>query len=262
MKRSKVRRHGIKLFWPYIAAIIILLILFLIYLILSGGIFVGADSSKMVKISTNFSSYYQKEPVAVILSNNTMFTKNFTNFFWIIKDNKGKEVYRSSTENFKLLPNQTKTSYWNQKNLVWQYVVSGAYSVSTTNNVVNVRTAPIIVNDQVGSDGHFTFEVNGEIMSQYFTNSQTIRDAIDNFYQKNNKSIPSGLIKDDRPGRSKYDNKYKWHMSESDTRMVGMAMEICDGLPSDIEKDINYWLTQVRYFCPWSAKVMISQAGI
>ncbi len=34
-------------------------------------------------------------------------------------------------------------------------------------------------------------------------------------------------------------------------------MELCDGLPSDVEKDIDYWAGTVGRFCPWSA-VLVS----
>ena len=42
-------------------------------------------------------------------------------------------------------------------------------------------------------------------------------------------------------------------------RMIGhlaeISMEVCDGLPSDVEKDLDYWVDTVKRFCPWNSFV-------
>lgn len=38
--------------------------------------------------------------------------------------------------------------------------------------------------------------------------------------------------------------------------MTSSAIELCDGLPSDVESNLDYWVDTVRYFCPWSGKIV------
>ena len=45
---------------------------------------------------------------------------------------------------------------------------------------------------------------------------------------------------------------YTWHMDPQSVEFADMTVEVCDGLPSDVEKGI---ITSDRY-CPWSAEVL------
>jgi hypothetical protein len=45
---------------------------------------------------------------------------------------------------------------------------------------------------------------------------------------------------------------YHWSMDPDDLEFADMTTEVCDGLPSDVEK---HAITSDRY-CPWSAKVI------
>ena len=45
---------------------------------------------------------------------------------------------------------------------------------------------------------------------------------------------------------------YTWHIDPESVEFADFTMEVCDGLPSDVEKGI---ITSDRY-CPWSAKVI------
>ncbi len=49
---------------------------------------------------------------------------------------------------------------------------------------------------------------------------------------------------------------YQWHLVPSTVATADLAAEVCDGRPSDVQGDLNYWLTTVRSYCPWSAKVV------
>jgi hypothetical protein len=35
-----------------------------------------------------------------------------------------------------------------------------------------------------------------------------------------------------------------------------VATEVCDGRPSDVQGDRDYWVNTVGRFCPWAAKVV------
>jgi hypothetical protein len=44
-----------------------------------------------------------------------------------------------------------------------------------------------------------------------------------------------------------------WHFT--DASLVELAIELCDGRPSMVQADLNYWLGTVKSFCPWSSYV-------
>jgi len=226
----------------------------LLYLGNVGILNVGADTNRVIALSTNYVSYYQKEPVVIKLTNGTPKQQALNNYYFVIRDISGKEVYRSNVESFKLSPNQSKSWTWNQKNISMNFVSYGNYSVTYYAAGLYTKSITFNVNKKVGSDGNFMFTIGNETIRQFFTNPLTIRIAIEQYYGKNSK-IPNGLVIDDRPGKSVYDKRYSWHMSESGTAMVDMATEICDAGPQYVENNLDNWLTQVRYFCPWSARV-------
>lgn len=46
---------------------------------------------------------------------------------------------------------------------------------------------------------------------------------------------------------------WSWHFS--DASLVEVAIELCDGRPSMVEANQDYWLNTVKRFCPWSSYV-------
>jgi hypothetical protein len=48
---------------------------------------------------------------------------------------------------------------------------------------------------------------------------------------------------------------WSWHFKPDDWDLAEISMELCDGLPSDVEKDIDYWIDTVGRFCPWASYV-------
>lgn len=61
--------------------------------------------------------------------------------------------------------------------------------------------------------------------------------------------FPNGLIVRTGP---EYNVGYSWHLDPNDVEFVDFTIEVCDGLPSDVESGA---LTSDRY-CPWSARVV------
>lgn len=45
---------------------------------------------------------------------------------------------------------------------------------------------------------------------------------------------------------------YSWHIDPGSVEFADVTIEVCDGLPSDVEKGI---ITSDRYY-PWSAEVI------
>jgi len=61
--------------------------------------------------------------------------------------------------------------------------------------------------------------------------------------------IPNGVVVRGDPD---VNVGYTWHIDPESVEFADFTMEVCDGLPSDVEKGI---ITSDRY-CPWSAEVI------
>jgi len=61
--------------------------------------------------------------------------------------------------------------------------------------------------------------------------------------------IPNGVV---IGGSSDVNAGYSWHIDPDTVEFADVTTEVCDGLPSDVEKGL---ITSDRY-CPWSAKVI------
>jgi hypothetical protein len=61
--------------------------------------------------------------------------------------------------------------------------------------------------------------------------------------------IPNGRVVRGDPD---VNTGYTWHIDPESVEFVDITMEVCDGLPSDVEEGI---ITSDRY-CPWSAEVI------
>lgn len=61
--------------------------------------------------------------------------------------------------------------------------------------------------------------------------------------------IPNGIV---IRGSSDINAGYSWHIDPDTVEFADVTAEVCDGLPSDVEKGL---ITSDRY-CPWSAEVI------
>ncbi|MEM4471678.1 MAG: hypothetical protein QXN61_05775, partial [Zestosphaera sp.] len=37
------------------------------------------------------------------------------------------------------------------------------------------------------------------------------------------------------------------------------TIELCDGMPSFVESELEYWLNVVKRYCPWNTKVIAEE---
>lgn len=57
-------------------------------------------------------------------------------------------------------------------------------------------------------------------------------------------------------GNGGFNSPWSWHLDPDDVTMAEFAIELCDGTPSEVERNFPYWTFQVETFCPWSSKVI------
>ena len=55
-------------------------------------------------------------------------------------------------------------------------------------------------------------------------------------------------------GSGGHNDPWSWHLREA--QLVRVSIELCDGRPSMVEANLDYWLTRVASFCPWGARVV------
>ncbi len=74
--------------------------------------------------------------------------------------------------------------------------------------------------------------------------------------QTGQQKIVMGNLKDGHGGfnRDVVTNRWwSWHLDPSTVTFAEAAIELCDGRPSLIEENRDYWLNTVRSFCPWGS---------
>ena len=99
-----------------------------------------------------------------------------------------------------------------------------------------------------------TFEV--EVVDEKFkvqvTDKETIQQMTDNYNGKNNYHVTGKLVR----GDGGFNQPWSWHLDPGSVRMAEISIELCDGRPSLVEGDLDYWLGTVKTYCPWSSKVV------
>jgi hypothetical protein len=55
------------------------------------------------------------------------------------------------------------------------------------------------------------------------------------------------------PGNGGYNLAWSWHFGN--VGLSEVAIELCDGRPSFVEANLDYWLNTVKGFCPWASYV-------
>ena len=100
-----------------------------------------------------------------------------------------------------------------------------------------------------GPDGaEFIVSVEGERFVVRLLDPETIRLAEDNRLGRNQK-FPIGPL---RKGDGGFNGGWTWHLDPAETRFVDVAIEICDGRPSYVERN----QADFPSYCPWGARVV------
>ena len=56
-------------------------------------------------------------------------------------------------------------------------------------------------------------------------------------------------------GNGGHNLAWGWHFIPNQWSLAEVSIELCDGNPSLVEQDIDYWVGTVGRFCPWSSYV-------
>jgi len=77
--------------------------------------------------------------------------------------------------------------------------------------------------------------------------------ALESLIGQGNRKIVSGAL---RRGHGGFNTPWSWHMAPDSIEVVDVTIELCDGRPSDVESDLDYWVDTVGRFCPWGTEVV------
>ncbi|MGI0038002.1 MAG: hypothetical protein ACRD99_06565 [Nitrososphaera sp.] len=135
------------------------------------------------------------------------------------------------------------------------FVGSGilAHTTSSDTYAIVSTVDAIRKSSTIASTGQsFTIDVSGEKFTVRASDSTTISQLTDNYNGKNSMHVTGKLAR----GDGGFNQPWGWHLDPATVRMADVSIELCDGRPSMVQEDLEYWLGTVGSFCPWSSKVV------
>ena len=92
-----------------------------------------------------------------------------------------------------------------------------------------------------------TWDVGGERFRTYLNAPADIRAVRVAIRAGESAGIPVGRIY-----RGERENAgHRWHLRN--VHLAEATIELCDGRPSDLDRQLRYWRETVKSYCPWSA---------
>jgi len=105
---------------------------------------------------------------------------------------------------------------------------------------------------------YFVVDVVGERFVMLVVDQQAIQDALDNMNGLNNMH-PIGVIDF---GNGGFNVPWDWHYIPETVTMTDISTEVCDAEPHFVQENLDYWVNTVKYYCPWSAKIISASKSI
>lgn len=56
-------------------------------------------------------------------------------------------------------------------------------------------------------------------------------------------------------GNGGFNTGYSWQLDPASIQFVEAAIELCDGKPSFVERELDYWIDTVKSYCPWASRI-------
>ena len=97
----------------------------------------------------------------------------------------------------------------------------------------------------------FVIEVEGERFRLRTTNPATAT-ALEARRRAGTLGVVAGrLVR----GDGGFNAPWSWHLDPLSIEVPDASIELCDGRPSMVQNDLDYWVDTVHTYCPWSARV-------
>ncbi len=101
----------------------------------------------------------------------------------------------------------------------------------------------------------FVIQVEGEQFRLRTSNPATA-SALDARRRSGTLGVVSGrLVR----GDGGFNVPWSWHLDPLSIEVPQASIELCDGRPSMVQGDLEYWVDTVGRYCPWAARVYDAQ---
>jgi hypothetical protein len=107
--------------------------------------------------------------------------------------------------------------------------------------------------DAAGPEPEAVFEV--KVVDETFRIGVNDPVQIDSFAARLASGAEGNLNGVLKPGDGGVNTPWSWHLDPETVQVADLTMEVCDGRPSMVEEDLDYWLESVERYCPWGARV-------
>jgi hypothetical protein len=101
----------------------------------------------------------------------------------------------------------------------------------------------------------FVIQVEGEQFRLRTSNPATA-SALDARRRTGTLGVVAGRIV---RGDGGFNAPWSWHLDPLSIEVPQVAIELCDGRPSMVQGDLDYWVDTVGMYCPWAARVYDAQ---
>jgi hypothetical protein len=105
---------------------------------------------------------------------------------------------------------------------------------------------------------YFVVDVVGERFTMLVVDQRAINDALANMNGMNSMH-PIGVIDF---GDGGFNQPWGWHYKPETVTMTDFSTEVCDAEPHFVQENLEYWVNTVKYYCPWSAKIISASQSI
>ena len=105
---------------------------------------------------------------------------------------------------------------------------------------------------------YFVVDVVGERFTMLVVDQQAIQDALENMNGLNHMH-PIGMLDF---GDGGFNAPWGWHYKPETMMMTDFSTEACDAEPHLVQENLTYWVNTVKYYCPWSAKIISASQSV
>jgi hypothetical protein len=99
----------------------------------------------------------------------------------------------------------------------------------------------------------FRVEVGDESFHVSVVDEAVIAEAMRRIQEEEGVAIVIGTL---ARGDGGFNHPWSWHLLPMTVRVVDFSIELCDGRPSMVEADVDYWVDTVKQFCPWGGRLV------
>jgi len=93
-----------------------------------------------------------------------------------------------------------------------------------------------------------TWKVSGETFRTYLTRQADVNRVRQAIRAHGSAGIPIGRV----VRGTRENTGHPWHLEG--VQLAEVTIELCDGRPSDLDRDVDYWAGTVKRYCPWAAR--------